>query len=208
MIRSPISGDESVVELEPVVPEAAQPARVADPARVRALVDAHFRFVWRLLRRLGLAEADADDVAQQVFVIASNKLDVMVVGSERGFLYRTAVHLASRFRRSRGRRREDPSDGLERVTSSQPDLDELVDRRRARELLDALLEHLPEDQRTVFVLFEIEQLTSVEIASVLELPLGTVASRLRRAREQFQAELARHGARERFRGRVLQGVRG
>jgi RNA polymerase sigma-70 factor (ECF subfamily) len=198
----------AVVELEPVAREAAPVAAVADPARVRALVDEHFRFVWRLLRRLGLAEADADDVAQQVFVVASNKLDVMVSGSERGFLYRTAVHLASRFRRSRGRRREDPSEALERVSSAEPDLDELVDRRRARELLDSVLEHLPEDQRTVFVLFEIEQLTSVEIASVLDLPIGTVASRLRRAREQFQAELARRTARERFRGRALQGVRG
>jgi RNA polymerase sigma-70 factor (ECF subfamily) len=198
----------ALVELEPVALEAAPPAAVADPARVRALVDEHFRFVWRLLRRLGLAEADADDVAQQVFVVASNKLDVMVSGSERGFLYRTAVHLASRFRRSRGRRREDSSEALERVSSAEPDLDELVDRRRARELLDSVLEHLPEDQRTVFVLFEIEQLTSIEIASVLDLPIGTVASRLRRAREQFQAELARRTARERFRGRALQGVRG
>jgi RNA polymerase sigma-70 factor (ECF subfamily) len=198
----------AVVELEPAAPEVAAPAAVADPARVRALVDEHFRFVWRLLRRLGLSEADADDIAQQVFVVGSNKLDVMIAGSERGFLYRTAVHLASRFRRSRGRRREDPSEGLERLSSAEPDLDELVDRRRAREMLDSMLEHLPEDQRTVFVLFEIEQLTSVEIASVLELPIGTVASRLRRAREQFQAELARRTARERFRGRVLQGVRG
>lgn len=199
----------SSVELDLVAPEAAPPAAVAaDPERTRALVDEHFRFVWRLLRRLGLSEADADDVSQQVFVVASNKLDVMIAGSERGFLYRTAVNLASRFRRTRGRRREDPSEGLERMSSPEPDLEELVDRRRAREMLDSLLEHLPEEQRTVFVLFEIEQLTSVEIASVLELPMGTVASRLRRAREQFQAELARRTARDRFRGRVLQGVRG
>jgi RNA polymerase sigma-70 factor (ECF subfamily) len=179
-----------------------------DPERARALVDAHFRFVWRLLRRLGLAEADADDVAQQVFVVASNKLDAVIAGSERGFLYRTAVHLASRFRRARGRRREDPSDDLERMSSPEPDLEELVDRRRARELLDDVLQHLPDDQRTVFVLFEIEQLTSVEIAGVLELPLGTVASRLRRAREQFQAELTRRTARDNFRGRLIQGVSG
>ena len=197
----------AVVEPDPVAAEAAC-AAAADPERTRALVDEHFRFVWRLLRRLGLSEADADDVAQQVFVVASRKLDVMVAGSERGFLYRAAVNLASRFRRSRGRRREDSSEGLERMSSSEPDLDELVDRRRAREMLDSVLEHLPEDQRTVFVLFEIEQLTSVEIAGVLELPLGTVASRLRRAREQFQAELTRRTARERFRGRALQGVRG
>jgi len=196
------------VELEPLAPEAAEPPPAPDPERTRALVDEHFRFVWRLLRRLGLSEADADDVAQQVFVIATSKLEVVIAGSERGFLYRTAVHLASRFRRTRGRRREDPSEALERMSSSEPDLDELVDRRRAREMLDSVLEHLPEDQRTVFVLFEIEQLTSVEIASVLELPIGTVASRLRRDREQFQAELARRTARERFRGRALQGVRG
>src|SRR5687768_18617033 len=95
----------AVVELDPVAPEAVCPA-AADPERTRALVDEHFRFVWRLLRRLGLAEADADDVAQQVFVVASRKLDVMMAGAERGFLYRTAVNLASRFRRTRGRRRD------------------------------------------------------------------------------------------------------
>lgn len=196
------------VEPQPLAPDAAALPPDPDPERTRALVDGHFRFVWRLLRRLGLTEADADDVAQQVFVVATNKFDVVVAGSERGFLYRTAVHLASRLRRSRGRRREDPSEGLEHMSSAEPDLDELVDRRRARALLDSVLEHMPEDQRTVFVLFEIEQLTSVEIASVLELPVGTVASRLRRAREQFQAELARRTARERFRGRVLRGVGG
>jgi RNA polymerase sigma-70 factor (ECF subfamily) len=61
----------------------------------------------------------------------------------------------------------------------------LLDERRRLELLDGLLARLPEDLAEVFVLFELEELTMAEIARLLDLPPGTVASRLRRARERF-----------------------
>jgi len=76
---------------------------------------------------------------------------------------------------------------LDLDASPLPSPDELTDQKRAREALDLLLERLEMDTRTVFVLFELDGFTVPEIADVLAIPLGTAASRLRRAREHFQA---------------------
>ena len=103
--------------------------------------------------------------------------------------------------RDRGRKREDLGVDFDEQPASAPSPEELVDRRRARELLDALLEEMPLELRVVFVLYEIEQLTSAEIAEVVGVPLGTVASRLRRAREDFTARVARVEARRKFGGK-------
>jgi RNA polymerase sigma-70 factor (ECF subfamily) len=72
-----------------------------------------------------------------------------------------------------------------------PTLDELVDRHKARLLLDSILDGMPSDLRTVFVLFELEELATHEIAELLGIPRGTAASRLRRAREDFAQRLSR-----------------
>jgi RNA polymerase sigma-70 factor (ECF subfamily) len=150
------------------------------------MAKAHFDYVWRLLRRLGLSEADADDVTQQAFLVASRRLDDIQVGSERAFLYRAAVNSAYKQRRSRERRREDELDELSLDTPGDPGIEELVDQRRARVILDAVIETMPLDFRVVFVLFEIDGLGTQEIADVVGIPLGTVASRLRRARAEFE----------------------
>jgi RNA polymerase sigma-70 factor (ECF subfamily) len=72
-----------------------------------------------------------------------------------------------------------------------PSVEDRIDHARARAALEAILDAMPLDLRTVFVLYELEQVTMAEIATILELPAGTVASRLRRAREQFQAATRR-----------------
>jgi RNA polymerase sigma factor (sigma-70 family) len=69
--------------------------------------------------------------------------------------------------------------------------EEALDRRRQIELLDRALARLDPDLLEVFVLFEIEGLTTPEVAALIEIPLGTVASRLRRARESFRDVVAR-----------------
>ena len=69
--------------------------------------------------------------------------------------------------------------------------EEFIDRRRAAELLEQVLDAMPSDLRVAFVLYEVEQLPVAEIASMLEIPVGTAASRLRRAREDFQERVAR-----------------
>ena len=62
-----------------------------------------------------------------------------------------------------------------------------MEQREALEHIDAILERMEESLRTVFVLHEIEELTMAEISETLQVPAGTVASRLRRAREQFES---------------------
>src|SRR3954451_17353117 len=67
---------------------------------VQALLRCHFDGVWRLLRRLGLPQADADDAAQQVFIIACRRIESILPGSERAFLFGCALKLAARWRQS------------------------------------------------------------------------------------------------------------
>jgi RNA polymerase sigma-70 factor (ECF subfamily) len=156
-----------------------------------AMVSAHFHSVWRFLRRLGVPESDVDDAAQEVIVIAARKLDCILRGSERAFLLSTAYRVARRMREVRGRRRELGDDVLEHVEDGTPGPELLVERHQERALLDEVLLGMPVDLRAVFVLFELEEQSMVDIASVLGVPQGTVASRLRRARADFDARVAR-----------------
>jgi len=137
------------------------------------------------LRRLGVPQGDVDDAAQQVFIVAVKRLSEIVVGAERSFLYGTAVRTASTFRRSAMRRRR----GLARLfvdpPRSEPTPDEEVEKRQALALLDETLEDLNDDLRRVFILSAIEELPISEVAMLEKIPLGTAASRLRRARKAF-----------------------
>jgi RNA polymerase sigma-70 factor (ECF subfamily) len=74
-----------------------------------------------------------------------------------------------------------------------PDADEVLDQQRARLLLDEALACLPMDLRTVFALHELEDMSMSEIATTIGIPAGTVASRLRRARQEFEVIVARLG---------------
>jgi RNA polymerase sigma-70 factor (ECF subfamily) len=171
----------------PVEDRGAAPARAAH-ARFHALAETHLSFIWRSLRRLGVPDAGVDDAVQKVFLIALRRLDDIQEGHERAFLFATAMHVAADVRRvlarTRTRERSD-DDALDAAVDSAPTPDQAVDQKRARALLDEVLDAMDDDLRVVFVLFEIEGLTSPEIASLLGIPLGTAASRLRRSREHF-----------------------
>jgi RNA polymerase sigma-70 factor, ECF subfamily len=166
--------------------------------RLTALVEIHFDFVWRLLRRQGLSEADADDAAQHVFMIAMEKLDRIADGSERTFLYGIALRVAANARRKTQRRAAVSETDPELDAARSPDRE--LELRRARSLLDELLEKLPEELRRVLVLAEIEQLEVPEIARLEAIPTGTAASRLRRAREKFRELLRAAEPRNPFKG--------
>ena len=168
----------------------ARPVALAED-RLSTMFHHHYDFVWRSVRRLGVSPEAVDDATQEVFVVASRKLDSIEAGKEKAFLFGAALRVASDSRRARHRRRQSPSDDLPELIDTTPAAGELVDQKRARELLDDLVNQLPEDTRPVFVLFELEGMTMAQIASCLELPAGTVASRLRRARELFAAHVAR-----------------
>ncbi len=160
-------------------------------ARVAALLRTHFRDVWRLVRRFGVPEHCADDATQEVFIIASRRLPDIVPGSERAFLLASAVRVAANLRRSLGARRECLEDDAQTESiDPRPNAEALLDQKRLRQLLDTVLDTLSDDLRVTFVLYEFEGLSAPEIAELLGIPLGTVSSRLRRAREAFELGVA------------------
>lgn len=164
-------------------------AEAARTARFRRMVHDHFSDVWRFLRHLGLPPHGVDDAAQDVFLVAWQRLDEVREGSERPFLFSTAYRTALSLRR-RGLR-ETPDETVDSTLDTAPTPEERLDEMQARELALRLLKGLEEDLRVVFVLYEIEGFTMQRIAELTEVPTGTVASRLRRAREIFQARFER-----------------
>jgi RNA polymerase sigma-70 factor (ECF subfamily) len=170
------------------------PSAPAQPLALRQLVADHLDFVWRSLRRFGVPQADVDDATQQVFLIANDKLSRIHPGSERSFLVGVATRVASHVRRSYHRREAAEQRLSVNPQDTTPDPEQLAQRLEARALLDKVLDGMPEELRAVFVLFELEELSIDQTASLLILPRGTVATRLRRAREVFHEQAKMVGA--------------
>ena len=165
----------------------AEKAGPSEQRRLAAALTQHFALVWRSLRRFGVPEADVDDAAQLAFLTLSQRLGAVPPGSERAFLLGTAARLAANHRRKVRRRPEDLDAELEQRASHRLDPEAAMQAKERRALLDQGLELLPFEQRTIFVLFELEGFSLPEIAGELAIPLGTATSRLRRAREKFEA---------------------
>ncbi len=177
------------------MPELSAEASRDATARLTTLIEQHGDFVFRSLRRLGVADADCDDALQQVFLIAREKLHAIDSERERGYLFGIAANVAAHARRKVARAREVPDETVSEPVDLAARADVLIEQKEARALLDQVLDSIDDDLRAVFVLFELEELTMAEIASTLSLPSGTVASRLRRAREEFRRAAQRTRAR-------------
>jgi RNA polymerase sigma-70 factor, ECF subfamily len=188
-------GRESKVERMMLSAQQARTARSLAP--LEAMVEAHFTSVWRFLRRLGVAAADADDAAQEVLMVAARKLDSITKGSERSFLLGTAFHVARRMQSTRVRHGESGDAGLIDLEDPAHGPEKAAVENQERAILDELLMQMPVDLRAVFVLFELEEQSTLDIARELDIPAGTVASRLRRAREDWKERVARRELRSR-----------
>lgn len=178
----------SPLALVGIVPRVAR--KSTRELRLRQLVEDNVNFVARILRNAGTAQADIDDDVQRVFIALSNRLDDVQVGAEKSFLLQTALHMAAHARRTAARRREVITDSPPELVDPLATPEELADRSQLRRTLDRILSMMETDLRVVFVLFEIEEMTTTEIAAALKIPAGTVASRLRRARVDFRDHVA------------------
>jgi RNA polymerase sigma-70 factor (ECF subfamily) len=158
----------------------------ADRMRLEQMFVAHHALVWRTLRRRGLDADAAADATQQTFLVAAERLRDINLDSERAFLVGTALRVAFSVGRKTGRWQLEDDMDLRAAQGRN-----LLDKQAAIELCDLVLSKVDADLVEIFVLFELEGLSSPEIAASLEIPLGTVASRLRRAREQFRAVVGR-----------------
>ncbi len=153
------------------------------------LVDRYATHVWRMLRYLGVREADIEDAAQEVFLVVHRRLaELENPAAVRAWITSICVGIASNARRSHRRRREELTDEIPEGQVADG-VESLVERKRARQLLLEILAQLDDDKRTVFVLFEIEDMEMAEIAEMLGCPLKTAYSRLYAARRWVTSQV-------------------
>jgi RNA polymerase sigma-70 factor, ECF subfamily len=157
-----------------------------DRERLERIFNEHHATVWWALRRRGLTAEAAEDATQETFLLAAERLGEIRPESERAFLVATALRIAHTLGRKTVRWQLE--DEMDLHLSADRNAGET---REDVQLCDLILSKVDADLVEVFVLYEIEGLTAAEIAQLLEIPPGSVASRLRRAREQFRAAAAR-----------------
>ncbi len=164
----------------------------AEACRASAVLGAHFTALFRTARRFGLTEALSEEAVQEASLVFVQRIAAIAHGAERAFLFGTVARIAANLRRLAHVRHEVAFDPTHvDFESSDESVATLFEQKRARDLLDCVLSTLAPELREVFILYEIEQLTMVEIAAALELRPGTVGSRLHRARREFDLSMRR-----------------
>lgn len=166
------------------------------PTEFRLFYEEHVALVWRVLFRLGVVRADLADAVQEVFLVAYRKFPEFEAKSKPstwlvGICYRVA---SDRRRRAHLRREVIDTGAMLARSDERPRPDELVEHNQRVQVLDQILTQLRPQQREVFVMFELEALSGREIASMTGVPIKTVFSRLRLAREAFADALAKRTA--------------
>ena len=164
----------------------------AVPLSVTTLFAAHSRYVWLALQRAGVRDADLEDALQEVFVVVHRRLDSFDGSSKvTTWLFAIALRVAAAFRRKAHVRREQQTDEVPDVADAAFDAEALAARKQARVALESILDGMDPERRATFVMFEIEEIPCERIAVEMGVPIGTVYSRLHKARKEFEASVAR-----------------
>ena len=155
---------------------------------------AHFDFVWRSLRRLGVQQFALDDAAQEVFVVVYRRFSDFRPGSSaKAWLFAIAQRVASDQRRSARRKTNNLVPLSEHVSASATPFEGAM-QREAQDLVLEFLGTIDEDRRTAFILSDLEQMTAPEIARIVHVNINTVYYRVASARRAFADFVAkRHG---------------
>ena len=186
MANAPDFAKAAALVLVPEMSEASSRSQSDAAVRVRLALSHHNGFVYRSLRRLGVRPADLDDAVQEVFIVLLRRIDSVPVHQERSFLFGTSVRVASSHRRSARRHPEDPVESLDSHLAPGVSAEDERELRRMREVLQGILDGMSTEQRAVFILCELEEMSVPVAASMLDVPIGTASSRLRSAREVFR----------------------
>jgi RNA polymerase sigma-70 factor (ECF subfamily) len=162
------------------------------PVDFDATYDAYFDFVWRSVRQLGVHEASVDDAVQDVFmVVYRRRAEFEARSSMRTWLFGIAIRVVHDYRR-RFRRKGGQEPLSVDLRDAAPGPFERLEASEAIRAFERLLEGLDETKRNVFILSEVEQLSGPEVAELLRIPLNTVYSRLRAARQAFELAVRDH----------------
>lgn len=193
-------GDDTEIALESGSRPRTNPES-AEPQSFSEVYDQYFEFVWRVARRLGVAPDAIDDVVQETFLVVHRRLSEGRSSSLRTWVYGITAHMVRNHRRSLRRKSPHvigaPGPDPDAVESRVDGPEVSAQKAEAARTLHKILESLDEEKREVFVLMELEQLTANEVAEALDVKVNTVYSRLRLARESFEASIERLHARDR-----------
>jgi RNA polymerase sigma-70 factor (ECF subfamily) len=167
--------------------------RIETPLDVAALFDAHAPFLLRTVQRLSGAGPHVEDIVQEVFLVAHRRRQEIEGGDDvRGWLYRVAQNLVRHHGRAIARQRRLQSKYREQ--HREPEGADAADTPRARrdqaDLVHRCVATLPLKLREVFVLYELEAISAVAIATLVGIPENTARSRLRLARDRFRSAWA------------------
>ncbi len=157
----------------------------------------HGAFIWRVLHHMGVRQPMIEDVYQEVFLVVHRRLHTFNgLSAMTTWLYKICLRVAAAYRRKAHFRYESLIDDWSKLELAGPlaatPERELVTARRARQL-DLILDSMPLKYRVVFVMVDVEGLSTEEIAETLGAPVGTIYSRLHRARHHFERALGRLG---------------
>lgn len=152
------------------------------PPSLRDVMTAHGPYVTRLLRRLGVAQADLPDLCQDTFLVVHRQLPTFEGRSSlRTWIAGIVTRLASDYRARAYHRRERRGDELPEVAVDAGQ-QRWLEFREGFRLMDSVLSDLREEQREVFVLYELENLPMFEVALRVDCPVSTAYARLHAAR--------------------------
>ncbi|MDD9965158.1 MAG: sigma-70 family RNA polymerase sigma factor [Myxococcales bacterium] len=176
------------------MPAAHAPTSPAAPVATvsfRDLYDAHFSFVWRCLRGMGVPEAHVDDAVQEVFLVAHRRLaDFRGDASHRTWLYGIVRHVAANHRRTL-RRKGGHAELDPDTPSAAADPERRLQAQQRAAFVQRFADQLDDRRRDIFVLAVLEQLTIPEVAEILALPVNTAYTRLRSVRAEFRKAVRR-----------------
>ena len=191
---APISHDGGAERI-PAHPDLALP----QTATFREIHDAYYGFVWRYAKNRGVPPMAVDDVVQEVFVVVHQRLASFEGRSSlKTWIAGIAYNVVRGYVRKPGNR--PAGDSLadeEQLLARGFSPAEALERKSALQLLDRLLDKMTDIQRETFILNELEELSSVEIAEVLGVNENTVRTRLLAARKVFTEGVARARAAQR-----------
>jgi RNA polymerase sigma-70 factor (ECF subfamily) len=162
-------------------------------AGFKELYEEHFAFVWRNVQRLGIRGPEVDDAVQEVFIVVHRRIDDFEPRTSiRAWIFGILTRVVRTHRRTHARKQPPSSNETDTLVERRllgPD--EQLERNQAAQALESILDTLTDEQREVFVLVELEEMSGPEIADALAISVNTVYSRLRAAREHFQRGVSR-----------------
>jgi RNA polymerase sigma-70 factor, ECF subfamily len=196
--RDPLArrGSVDLVTAKPTSPQSdvvAKPSPAPKP-QFRALFEQELGYVYRSLKRLGCRPGDVEDLAQEIFVAVYAKLDTFDPSRPlRPWLFGFVARSAANYRRLARHRRERFDDVEVAENAASPESAAL--QNETRDLLMEALESVPFERRTALIMHDIDGFEAKEIADALTIPVNTVYSRVRLARDDLKKAVRRLRAR-------------